>query len=87
MGKVAQHQPPREACRRAGVDPPASFHILRHTHATQPLQAEAPLPVIAANLAGDATPTAPVRPPFGTLAARFVLARFTDVLWVVFLTL
>ena len=46
MEKVAQHQPPREACRRAGVDPSASFHILRNTYATQPLQAEVPLPVL-----------------------------------------
>jgi len=34
----------------AGIDPPASFHILRHTYATHLLQAGAPLPVIAANL-------------------------------------
>ncbi|MBV8093207.1 MAG: tyrosine-type recombinase/integrase [Acetobacteraceae bacterium] len=40
----------REACRRAGIDPPAGFHILRHTYATHLLQAGAPLPVIAANL-------------------------------------
>ena len=49
-GKSHQHRPLREACRRAGIDPPASFHILRHTYATHLLQAGAPLPVIAANL-------------------------------------
>jgi len=49
-GRSHQHRPLREACRRAGVDPPASFHILRHTYATHLLQAGAPLPVIAANL-------------------------------------
>jgi len=49
-GKSHQHRPLREACRRAGIDPPASFHILRHTYATHLLQGGAPLPVIAANL-------------------------------------
>ncbi len=49
-GRSHQHRPLREACRRAGIDPPASFHILRHTYATPLLQAGAPLPVIAANL-------------------------------------
>jgi integrase len=49
-GRSHQHRPLREACRRAGIGPPASFHILRHTYATHLLQAGAPLPVIAANL-------------------------------------
>jgi hypothetical protein len=26
-GKSHQHRPLREACRRAGINPPASFHI------------------------------------------------------------
>jgi len=49
-GKSHQHRPLREVCRAAGIDPPASFHILRHTYATHLLQAGASLPVIAANL-------------------------------------
>ena len=49
-GRSHQHRPLREACRRAGIEPPASFHILRHTYATHLLQAGASLPVISANL-------------------------------------
>ncbi|HME71855.1 MAG TPA: site-specific integrase [Myxococcota bacterium] len=45
-GRSQQHRPLREACRRTGIDPPASFHILRHTYATHLLQAGARLPVI-----------------------------------------
>jgi integrase len=49
-GRSHQHRPLREACVRAGITPPASFHILRHTYATHLLRAGAPLPVISANL-------------------------------------
>ena len=49
-GKSHQHRRLREACERASIDPPASFHVLRHTYATMLLRAGAPLPVIAANL-------------------------------------
>jgi hypothetical protein len=44
-----QHRPLHEVRNRAGIDPPASFHILCRMYATDP-QAGAPLPAIAANL-------------------------------------
>jgi len=40
----------KNACSRAQISPPASFHILRHTHASQLVQRGTPLPVIAAQL-------------------------------------
>jgi integrase len=49
-GKSHQQRPLREACRRAGIDPPTSFHIMRHTYASHLVQAGVPLAVIAANL-------------------------------------
>ncbi len=49
-GKSQQHRRLREACEQAGISPPASFHILRHTYATMLLRGGAPLAVIASNL-------------------------------------
>ena len=38
------------ACEAARIDPPASFHILRHTYASRLARAGAPMAVIAAQL-------------------------------------
>jgi site-specific recombinase XerD len=39
-----------EACERAKIKPPASFHVLRHTYASHLVMNGAPLPVLARNL-------------------------------------
>jgi integrase len=49
-GKSNQARPMAAACERAKIDPPASFHILRHTYASLAIMAAAPLMVIAQNL-------------------------------------
>jgi integrase len=40
----------RMACQRAKIDPPASFHVLRHTYASLAIMSGAPLIVVAKNL-------------------------------------
>lgn len=49
-GKSHQQRPVREACARAGIDPPASFHVLRHTYASHMVMNGAPLAVVARQL-------------------------------------
>ncbi len=49
-GRSHQTRRLKEACRRARIVPEISFHILRHTHASQMAQRSVPLPVIAAQL-------------------------------------
>jgi integrase len=49
-GASHQARPLARACERAKIDPPATFHILRHTYASALAQSGAPLGVIAAQL-------------------------------------
>jgi integrase len=49
-GKSNQTRPMSEACGRAKIEPPASFHALRHTYASHAVMAGAPLLVVAKNL-------------------------------------
>lgn len=49
-GKSHQTRRLKDACQKAGIHPAISFHILRHTHASQLVQRGVPLPVIAAQL-------------------------------------
>lgn len=46
-GRNHQQRPTREACERAGIDPPISFHILRHTYGSLLAMKGVPLQVIA----------------------------------------
>lgn len=48
--KSAQARPMKEACQRAKITPPISFHGLRHTWASLTVMAGAPLLVVAKNL-------------------------------------
>jgi integrase len=49
-GKSNQDRPMRNACIRAKIEPPANFHVLRHTYASLAVMAGAPLMVVARNL-------------------------------------
>lgn len=48
--KSYQFRPLREACLAAKINPPISFHILRHTHASYLAMRNTPLAVIASQL-------------------------------------
>jgi integrase len=49
-GHAHQHRPLEAACLRARINPPATFHILRHTYASLLAMRGAPMGVIAAQL-------------------------------------
>lgn len=49
-GKSNQTRPMAEACERAGIEPAANFHCLRHSYASHAIMAGAPLLVVAKNL-------------------------------------
>jgi integrase len=49
-GESHQLRPMRDACKRAGIVPAASFHILRHTYASHLAMNGVPMAVIAAIL-------------------------------------
>ena len=68
--KSHQHRPMQEACARAGIDPPASFHTMRHTWASLTIMGGAPLMVVARNL-GHAD-TRMVEKHYGHLAPSYV---------------
>ena len=68
--KSHQARPMIEACKRAKITPPASFHILRHTWASLAVMAGAPLMVVARNL-GHAD-TRMVERHYGHLAPSYI---------------
>jgi integrase len=49
-GTSHQHRPMREACVNAQIDPPVSFHVLRHSYASLLTKAGVPLQVVASAL-------------------------------------
>ncbi|MEX1205655.1 MAG: tyrosine-type recombinase/integrase [Dongiaceae bacterium] len=49
-GHGHQRRPLLEGCKRARISPPASFHILRHSHGSTLAMKGVPLPVIAQQL-------------------------------------
>lgn len=49
-GQAHQHRPMIVACKKAKIDPPASFHILRHTYASHLAMGGVPMAVVAAIL-------------------------------------
>jgi integrase len=65
-----QARPMRAACQRAGIDPPMSFHGLRHTWASLAVMGGMPLTVVAKNL-GHAN-TAMVEKHYGHLSEGYI---------------
>jgi integrase len=65
-----QARPMTEACKRAKIAPPVSFHVLRHTWASLAVMAGAPLMVVARNL-GHAD-TRMVERHYGHLAPSYI---------------
>jgi len=49
-GKSHQARPLKEACKRAGINPPVSFHVLRHTHGSHLAMRGVPMAVVAKQL-------------------------------------
>lgn len=49
-GRTHQYRPLQDACENAGITPPASFHILRHTYASRLAGNGVPMKVIAEQL-------------------------------------
>jgi len=54
-GKSHQDLRMRAACQRAGIEPPANFHCLRHTYCSHMVMSGAPLLVVAKNLGHSST--------------------------------
>jgi integrase len=68
----ASQQDPRikQACKRARIDPPISFHILRHTWASHSVMAGVPLMVVAKNMGHSDTRM--VEKHYGHLAPSYI---------------
>lgn len=71
-GKSNQTRPMTEACERAGIEPAANFHCLRHTWASHAVMAGAPLLVVAKNLGHSDTRM--VEKHYGHLSQDYITA-------------
>jgi integrase len=69
-GKSHAQRPLARACEAAGINPPTTFHALRHTYASHAVMAGAPLMVVAENLGHSDTRM--VEKHYGHLAESFV---------------
>ncbi len=69
-GSGHQQRPMARACKAAGIDPPLSFHGLRHTYASLAVMNNMPLLVLAANLGHRSTRM--VEQHYGHLAESFI---------------
>jgi len=65
-----QARPMKEACKRAKIVPPVSFHVLRHTWASLAVMAGGPLLVVARNLGHSDTRM--VERHYGHLAPSYI---------------
>jgi integrase len=65
-----QARPMKDACKRAKIAPPVSFHVLRHTWASLAVMAGGPLMVVARNLGHSDTRM--VERHYGHLAPSYV---------------
>jgi integrase len=68
--KSHQTRPMKVACERGKIEPPASFHVLRHTYASLTIMNGAPPMVVAQNLGHAGTRM--VERHYGHLAASYV---------------
>ncbi len=69
--KSHQFRPMSDACRRARIKPPASFHTLRHTYASLAIMNSTPLLVVARNLGHSDTRM--VERHYGHMAPGYVI--------------
>jgi integrase len=70
-GKSQQQRPIKKASARAKIDPPANFHVTRHTWASHAVMAGVPLLVVAKNLGHSDTRM--VEKHYGHLAPSYII--------------
>ena len=69
-GESNQADPMAKACERARIEPPASFHCLRHTYASLAIMSGMPLVVVAKSLGHASTKMAEAH--YGHLSSNYI---------------